>query len=250
MMYNRRSPRFADLIIDPNEPARMISPLSVQDDVADEPQPQAEDVACDAETEAEAVEQPEVASCDATDGVPAADASVEDESPATQPVPRRSRGRPKAATKPPVVIIHPELPLMDFSLTVVQRGRHINPSWLKVVYEFLLHYGERCLVSLERGGNAEHLHIQGVFSSRMLQESVEEMKKRMKESLNVKRGDGQGWYVRIDRTRHTFDRHLRYCRRSALKMRTLRHKRTRVHCAPHPMLVRCCFRSLSTYLYF
>lgn len=106
----------------------------------------------------------------------------------------KKRGRPPKA-KEQEVIIHADLPCLDFSLTITSGGRNIPFAWFLSAFEWAQAFCHRASMSLERGGNAENLHIQAVFSARVKEEDVEKIKKLIKEALGVKRGDGQKWYV-------------------------------------------------------
>jgi hypothetical protein len=107
--------------------------------------------------------------------------------------PAKSRGRPK---KPAVVVFNDAWPDMDFSLTVASNGQHVPPPWLPMTEEYCKSTkAHRYLLSFERGGNAEHLHIQGVVTWKALttDDSIKLIVKQLKEALGVRRGDGQKW---------------------------------------------------------
>lgn len=103
----------------------------------------------------------------------------------------RRRGRPRREPEPEN-LFDESMPLTDFSITVVKRGGHIPPVWLQMLGDFCKMFGGRASLSLERGGNAEHLHIQGVASFHCdPSTAAEKLKKKILEALNIKRGDGQ-----------------------------------------------------------
>lgn len=108
---------------------------------------------------------------------------------------KRAVGRPRKSKPPERSPFDPELPGMDFSLTVLSNGQHCPPLWHKIVYEFCVAHGSRCGVGLERGGKAEHLHVQSVatFPSLTDDATIELIKKMLKVALGVRRGDGLKW---------------------------------------------------------
>ena len=110
---------------------------------------------------------------------------------------KRARGRPRKEKPPEVSPFDPELPGMDFSLTVVSAGQHCPPVWCRMIYEFCVAHGLRCAVALERGGKNEHLHVQAVVTFPALTDdaTIEVIKKMLKAALGSRRGDGQKWYV-------------------------------------------------------
>jgi hypothetical protein len=109
---------------------------------------------------------------------------------------KRGRGRPRK-NDAPIPLTQSDLPEMDFSLTVVAKGKHCPPLWMQQIYDWSAHYGTRCSVSLERGGKAEHLHVQAIVTLMASTEKahIELLKKSLKETLGVKRGDGSKWCV-------------------------------------------------------
>lgn len=208
MIHNTRtSARFAGLMVDPANPARMVAPPE-EPAAAAAPAAPAEDALPAALAPAIVDVQPAAEPAEDDEEPPAlqppsgSDDESDDDVPAAsnargRGVGGRGRGRPRKAPAVPIATFSDGLPLMDFSLTVVSKGQHVPPLWLRIVYEFCLAYGERGLFALERGGNAEHLHVQGVVSFRSLTdvETCEKIKKMMKDALQVKRGDGKKWCV-------------------------------------------------------
>lgn len=106
----------------------------------------------------------------------------------------RKRGRPRKEVVEPVVF-SAEYPETDFSLTVVSRGQHIRPFWLDALSDFCDATALRYSLSRERGGRNEHLHVQGVVTWAALTttESINNIKKKIKDTLGVKRGDESKW---------------------------------------------------------
>ena len=207
MIHNpRTSARFAGLMVDPINPARMIAPPEGPAAAAAPDAPEEDAALGDAQAVVIGAEEEEPAPEPAEDA-PAEVVGGEDpdgDFPGLVPAARgrgaggRGRGRPRnQPAQPPIATFDKGLPLMDFSLTVVSKGQHVPPLWLRIVYEFCLEYGERGLFALERGGNAEHLHVQAVVSLRSLTDTAtcEKIKKMMKDALQVKRGDGKKWCV-------------------------------------------------------
>lgn len=101
---------------------------------------------------------------------------------------RRGRGRPPAVPRP---LYDDSLPAIDFSLTVVKRTMHVPMAWWHALKAYLDAHAVRYVMSFERGGNAEMLHIQCVVTLHMDPERVKEFIKEIKEAMGFRNGDGQ-----------------------------------------------------------
>jgi hypothetical protein len=107
------------------------------------------------------------------------------EEPTTQ---KKGPGRPRKPA--PIIFNGDDHQVLDWSLTVVAKGKHCPPLWLDIIFEFFTAHGIRGSFSLERGGKNEHLHVQSIVTFKSLPELVNAIKKLLKESLGVKIGDG------------------------------------------------------------
>ena len=109
--------------------------------------------------------------------------------------PRRGRGRPRKERAPSPPLFGEYNHMIDFSLTIASRGGHVPPVWLQSFADYGKEYSLRFSASLERGGRHENLHIQCVitFQCDTDKQTLEKLKKKIKEALGVRRGDGSSW---------------------------------------------------------
>jgi hypothetical protein len=87
-----------------------------------------------------------------------------------------------------------ELHLLDLSVTLSKSKGHINPAWLTLVHEWMKLRCEAGAVASERGGKAQHLHLQIMLRMRIAPMDIEQLKLELKTLVGWRRGDGSGCY--------------------------------------------------------
>ena len=119
----------------------------------------------------------------------ARDARVLEEDDPLDDVP--ARPTPATTNGPPV---NQELHLLDLSVTLSKSKSHINPAWLTLVHEWMKLRCEAGAVAQERGGKAQHLHLQIMLRMRIASMDIEALKLELKTLVGWQRGDGSGCY--------------------------------------------------------
>ena len=86
---------------------------------------------------------------------------------------------------------------VDWSLTISARGGNVIPAWLDLIGDWMKADTEAGAACLERGGRAEHLHVQALFKKKWMtsKAAINKLKAMLKATLCVKRGDKSGWYA-------------------------------------------------------
>ena len=107
--------------------------------------------------------------------------------------PLQDTGAPVRAAAPPV---HQDLHLLDLSVTLSKSKGHINPAWLTLVHEWMKHR-VGCVsgaAAQERGGKAQHLHLQIMLRMRIAPMDIDALKIELKSLVGWQRGDDSGCY--------------------------------------------------------
>ena len=129
--------------------------------------------------------EPDPPTIDITDPVPV------QEDPPTQPVPRRT-GRPRnpRPESPPLVCDDDDE--VPFSITITKRGAHIDSVWFRSFVLMMDANSIRYLCATERGGTADHLHIQclAVLKAKADKAGILKLKKHIKRAFNITHGSG------------------------------------------------------------
>ena len=87
-----------------------------------------------------------------------------------------------------------DLPLLDLSVTLSKSKGHINPAWLTLVYEWMKLRCKAGAVAAERGGKAQHLHLQIILRMCTASMDIDALKLELKTLVGWQRGDGSGCY--------------------------------------------------------
>ena len=90
--------------------------------------------------------------------------------------------------------VNQDLHLLDLSVTLSKSKGHINPAWLALVYNWMKLRCEAGAVAQERGGKAQHLHLQIMLRMRIASMDIEALKLELKTLVGWQRGDGSGCY--------------------------------------------------------
>ena len=207
MIYNvRRSTRIQEFThAAPHPPAHVVAAANVMalaqassDDLPSvSAQAAPENVPSESESSPSLADPSELSNADVGAHVDDSDVPVDDP-PALAPPVKRGPGRPrKNCDAEPSIddLFNEDFDAVDFSLTIVSKGKHVPPVWHRAIYEFARTYGTRGAFALERGGKNENLHIQATvtFRSATDKAAVEKLKKAMKSALGARRGDGLLW---------------------------------------------------------
>jgi len=86
------------------------------------------------------------------------------------------------------------LPLVELSVTLSKHRGHVNPAWLTLVHDWMKLRCKAGAVAAERGGKAQHLHLQIILRMHIAEMDIDALKTELKTLVGWQRGDGSGTY--------------------------------------------------------
>ena len=119
-------------------------------------------------------------------------ARVDDDDDPLEDIPTPCRAVPVQASP-----VHPDLHVLDLSVTLSKSKGHINLAWLTLVHDWMKLRCEAGAVAQERGGKAQHLHLQIMLRMRIATMDLDALKLELKTLVGWQRGDGSGCYCSV-----------------------------------------------------
>lgn len=106
--------------------------------------------------------------------------------------------RPQATSRAPqqthVPQVNDALPLLELSVTLSKHKGHVNPAWMTLVHDWMKLRCKAGAVAAERGGKAQHLHLQIILRMHIAEMDIDALKTELKTLVGWQRGDGSGTY--------------------------------------------------------
>ena len=93
--------------------------------------------------------------------------------------------------------VHQDLHVLELSVTLSKSKGHINLAWLTLVHDWMKLRCEAGAVAQERGGKAQHLHLQIMLRMRIATMDLDALKLELKTLVGWQRGDGSGCYCSV-----------------------------------------------------
>ena len=119
-------------------------------------------------------------------------ARVDDDDDPLEDIPTPCRAVPVQASP-----VHQDLHVLELSVTLSKSKGHINLAWLTLVHDWMKLRCEAGAVAQERGGKAQHLHLQIMLRMRIATMDLDALKLELKTLVGWQRGDGSGCYCSV-----------------------------------------------------